>query len=197
MKSDKRFYKASEVEKIVSGVSSDYEKKIAEMRNAISELSENNLKLANELEGYKEREELINESIENATESAAKIRRNAEKKYAAEVDSLKKFASRWRGYFSYLYKKYPLYDTVKESKTVFDKLAKLLAKAEDRRVIEEFSDVLDKSAVNKGVFDPKQKINDYIAATSDNGFNLDEVLNPGELELEDLCKELGLIDEDK
>ena len=43
-------------------------------------------------------------------------------------------------------------------------------------------------------FDPKSKIRDYIAATGDNGFNLDEVLNPGELQLEDLCKELGLID---
>ena len=40
----------------------------------------------------------------------------------------------------------------------------------------------------------KQKIKDYIAATGDNGFNLDDVLNPGELELEELCRELGLID---
>ena len=39
-----------------------------------------------------------------------------------------------------------------------------------------------------------QKINDYIVATSDTEFNLDEVLNPGELDLEDLCKELGLMD---
>ena len=45
------------------------------------------------------------------------------------------------------------------------------------------------------MFDPKSKIEAFVAATSDNGFNLNEVLNPGELQLEDLCKELGLIEE--
>ena len=45
------------------------------------------------------------------------------------------------------------------------------------------------------MFNPKKKIVDYIASTGDNGFNLDEVLNPGELQLEDLCKELGLMQE--
>ena len=43
-------------------------------------------------------------------------------------------------------------------------------------------------------FNPKEIINDYVAATGDNGFDLDEVLNPGELQLEDLCKELGLLE---
>ena len=52
-----------------------------------------------------------------------------------------------------------------------------------------------KAGAEQSVFNPKSKINAYIAATSDNGFNLDEVLNPGELQLEDLCKELGLIEE--
>ena len=43
---------------------------------------------------------------------------------------------------------------------------------------------------------PKSKIEAFVAATSDNGFNLNEVLNPGELQLEDLCKELGTMEED-
>ena len=41
---------------------------------------------------------------------------------------------------------------------------------------------------------PKERVNDFIAVTSDSGFNIDEVLNPGKLELEDLCKELGLME---
>ena len=54
----------------------------------------------------------------------------------------------------------------------------------------------DNNSKNNKVFAPKEKIQDYIASTSDSGFNLDEVLNPGELELEDLCKELGLMEEE-
>jgi hypothetical protein len=46
------------------------------------------------------------------------------------------------------------------------------------------------------IFDPEKRIADYVSATSENGFNLEEVLNPGELHLEDLCKELGLIEEE-
>ena len=54
---------------------------------------------------------------------------------------------------------------------------------------------IDELMTGAKAFNPKKKIVDYIAATGDNGFNLDEVLNPGELELEDLCKELGLMQE--
>ena len=48
---------------------------------------------------------------------------------------------------------------------------------------------------SKTKFQPKNKIRDYIAATENDGFNMDEVLNPGDLQLEDLCKELGLLEE--
>ena len=41
-------------------------------------------------------------------------------------------------------------------------------------------------------FNPKEKIDAFIKA--ENGFDINEVLNPGELDLEDLCKELGLMD---
>ena len=49
---------------------------------------------------------------------------------------------------------------------------------------------------DKMVFNPKSKIADYIVATDGSGFNMDEVLKPGELKLEDLCKELGLMDDE-
>ena len=72
---------------------------------------------------------------------------------------------------------------------------KLLNEAIDaiENLEKEFS---DNNSKNNKVFAPKEKIQDYIASTSDSGFNLDEVLNPGELELEDLCKELGLMEEE-
>ena len=53
-----------------------------------------------------------------------------------------------------------------------------------------------------GRFEPRKKIDEYVeeqtAVTEDEetGFNLDDVLNPKhELNLEKLCKELGLMDE--
>ena len=61
-----------------------------------------------------------------------------------------------------------------------------------KQVIEDLDGMIDEQTT----FNPKQKIKDYVVATSDSGFNLDEVLNPGKLELEDLCKELGLIEEE-
>ena len=41
----------------------------------------------------------------------------------------------------------------------------------------------------------QKKIERYIE-NDVNGFNLEEVLNPGELQLEDLCRELGLMEDD-
>ena len=45
-------------------------------------------------------------------------------------------------------------------------------------------------------FDPKAVIGRYVEGEEESGFNLDEVLNPkGELDLEKLCRNLGLMDE--
>ena len=61
--------------------------------------------------------------------------------------------------------------------------------------VEELDSVLAVNGKKKDKkFNPKAVISDYIVATENNGFNMDEVLNPGELRLEDLCKELGLIE---
>jgi hypothetical protein len=58
---------------------------------------------------------------------------------------------------------------------------------------------LDKALSDCGAekVSPKKMISDYISSNSENGFNMDEVLNPGDLELEELCKELGLLDGDE
>ncbi|MBR0190267.1 MAG: hypothetical protein IJQ23_07790, partial [Clostridia bacterium] len=78
------------------------------------------------------------------------------------------------------------------------KIVKIVGKKDAKTVIYTADKSLSgvKNAKN-AAFNPKEKIADYIAATSDdnNGFNMDEVLNPGALRLEDLCKELGLLTE--
>jgi len=58
-----------------------------------------------------------------------------------------------------------------------------------------FSD--DPPSAEEMPFDPKKRIERYVAEESDTGFNLDDVLNPKqELDLEKLCRELGLMDEE-
>ena len=84
---------------------------------------------------------------------------------------MKKLSTDWQDFFDSLKEKYPTYEVVKEIKDTLDSINK-----------------------PSKVFNPQSKINEYIAATSDSGFNLDEVMNPGDLKLEDLCKELGLIE---
>ena len=98
-------------------------------------------------------------------------------------------------YFDRLKEKYPLYPAAKQAEELRQKLAALLKTGNNRALSGELSAALDAAVPAAGKFDPRGKIEEYIAATESNGFNLEEVLNPGELKLEDLCKELGLIEE--
>ena len=59
---------------------------------------------------------------------------------------------------------------------------------------EELDDLIERETA-AAQFNPKEKIERYIE-NDVNGFNLEEVLNPGELQLEDLCRELGLMEDD-
>ena len=81
----------------------------------------------------------------------------------------------------------------KKALAVKDKLDSMVDENKSpKKIVEELDVAIDGK---KPKFNPKSKIKDYIASTSDNGFNMDEVLNPGALKLEDICKELGLIEE--
>ena len=63
-----------------------------------------------------------------------------------------------------------------------------------KEVIDTLENDLDNAIGND--FNPRKIMDNYVASVSENGFNLQDVLNPGELELEDICKELGLIEEE-
>ena len=51
-------------------------------------------------------------------------------------------------------------------------------------------------AAEEETFDPKAVIEKYVQGEEESGFNLDDVLNPkGKLDLEKLCRNLGLMDD--
>lgn len=190
---DKKKYKRAEVEELLSRQKTEYDETIGELKEKADKLSAENILLSAKVKEFENENEIISSSIKSAQKKATEIIESAENRYLLEVAELKSFVIRFREYFSYLTEKYPHYGKVKDAKTDFDRIADVLSGgATAKKKI---------AAVNKVVsgasapFNPQQKIHDYIAGTGENGFNLDEVLNPGELHLEELCKELGLTEE--
>ncbi len=193
MNLSKRKYTAKEVEKILSDNSFEYESKLNNQKERIAFLLGENKKLSTALDEYKEKDALISSTLISAKEKASEIEATALIKYSLVVESLKKFSADWNAYFEFLKEKYPNYATIQKvvglKKTLDETLSENNAEKTVGIMDEKLSSVTDKIMYN-----PKERLNDLIAATGDSGFNIDEVLNPGKLELEDLCKELGLME---
>ncbi len=193
----KRKYKKREVETLLLQGQDEVNVQLKESLQLIAELKEENRSLSAKILEYQQKESIIVSAIKDSEEKAREIENNSQMRYALAVRSLKVFLNRWNAYFVMLKEKYPMYPAVVKANELFDKLGNLLANGNNKQVIEQLSDEVNKKDYDANVpFNPKKKIEEYVAATSDNGFNLDEVLNPGELRLEDLCKELGLMDEE-
>lgn len=198
MELGKKKYKRDEVITILAVYKKDYESKLKEQMDRIAELSAENKSLLAEISDFKNKNNSISSALMASEEKSEELLKRAEERYSLTVESLRAFARKWRAYFDYIADKYPHYGATKEAKSVFDKLTDVLSDVEQKEIVETLDTIIPQDKISKGqnkVFDPQSKIDDYIAATGDNGFNLDEVLNPGKLELEDLCKELGLIED--
>ena len=192
MELKKRRYSKKQVIDILNAYKSEYDKKFGDYRAEVNALKQE-IKLAEErAEKMEKKETLILSTLFNAEQTAMELKRKAELQYELEVERLKKFSKKWDDFFNQLEEKYPLYKPVKTAVSVKKESDKILKKSNAKEAIENIEKILPKNKKEK--FDPKSKIRDYIASTGDNGFNLDEVLNPGTLKLEDICKELGLID---
>lgn len=194
MELSKKKFKRDEVELMLNQLNSEYSAKIDEYKVAITELKEENKKLQFEVEQYRDNEKLISSSIKEAEKKAQESTNLCEKKYKMEILSLKSFHQKWSSYFKSIFEKYPLYPIVKEMNKINAELNTILSDEtiDDKKKTQKLEKLFPKS--NDKVFNPMKKIEDYVLATSDNGFNLEEVLNPGEIKLEDICKELGLIE---
>jgi hypothetical protein len=195
---NKRKYKKSQVEDLIIKAKEEFAEELSLSKEKVVELIKQNKKLSLELEEYKNKEALINSAIVRAEQTANEIEKIACEKYSLEVENLRTFHLCFKGYFDYLMEKYPYYPAVSDAKELYDKLIGIVSSDGDAKnkidqADQSISLLIEKS--DSKVFNPKEKINEYIAATGDNGFDLDQVLNPGELHLEDLCKELGLIEE--
>lgn len=190
----KRKYKKDEVEFLLTEKDRIFGEEVQTLKAAIGELKSENEKLSKQLASYVEKSALIESAIVDSRAKAEEIEKKAKLRYSLATEKLKNFSKKWNDYFNYLVKKYPLYSVAQKSAELGRKIDEVLSCGDDENAIEVLNEDLDEllSGVGNKVFDPKEKIREYVAATSDNGFDLNEVLNPGELKLEDLCKELGL-----
>ncbi len=179
----------------------EYESRFFEMRNRITDLLNENSLLKTELESTLGKDELILAVLKRAEQTALDLEKQSRIEYELEFERIKTFMQKWNSYFEKLKAKYPTSVNIKKAIKIKDKVEELsCAEIDGKTACNEIEKMLDGSKVSKQnshkVFNPKAKMANYIASTEQNGFNLDEVLNPGELELEDLCKELGLIGEE-
>lgn len=189
----KKKYNQKEVKELFDVFADEYETKLNSQKERIYFLLEENKKLVEELKSYKQKDELISSALMSAKEKAEEIELLAKSKYDLVIEKLIKFSADWKNYFDFLKEKYPNYATIQKAIKLKEALDESVTNIDKEQAFLAVEEKLA-STVKNVVFDPKAKINDYIAATSESGFNIEEVLNPGKLELEDLCKELGLMD---
>lgn len=193
MELNKRKYKKKEVESLLTVYKITYEAKLAEQKNTVLELNKSVSELRAELSRYKDKEGVILSAMEDAETTALGVKEKANLQYSLELERLKQFSARWEKYLNFLKEKYPLYEPVNRATEIKEEIDAIDEELSAKSAIELLDEKLIDAELNRP-FNPKEKIKDYIAATGDNGFNLEEVLNPGELKLEEICKELGLID---
>ena len=195
MELDKKKYKAEEVQSLLDELKTEYNGKLAERNEEIFELNGKLKRMRAELESFKNRDSLISSSLQAAEEQAEKIRETERLQYELALARLNDFQLKWESYFEYLFEKYPYYKITEQTLNIAVRLKQVLGSGEAAiEKLGKLDDLIERETA-AAQFNPKEKIERYIEYDV-NGFNLEEVLNPGELQLEDLCRELGLMEDD-
>ena len=124
---------------------------------------------------------------ENARMRAKIITSAAKEQYKVEVDRLNLFTNRFNNFVKEVVSAYPS-DKTRKLALVAETLKEILTKEEteaytSKEKIEEAYKIIDEmNFAPKGLY-----------GEGENGFNMDDVLNPkGELDLMAICKELGV-----
>lgn len=131
--------------------------------------------------------EIKSEGSENARIRAKIITSAAREQYDTEINKLKIFIEKFNGYMDDVVSTYPS-DATRKTVVVGQMIKDILNREESleytskEKIAEVFELVKD--------FNPKKK---SLYGESENGFNMDDVLNPKEdLDLDTLLKELGV-----
>lgn len=196
MQLDKKKYTGAEVQRMFDAYKKHFESRYTEQQKIISGLTRELNEMKSQVESVSSKEALIIAVLRRAEQTAMDLDQQVNAKYKEELERLIAFSSDWDDFFNALREKYPEEEQVKKAVLINEKLNSEKNKTQPKLLIRELEQMISEEKVHPN-FDPKKKIADYIEATSDGGFSMEDVLNPGELKLEDICRELGLIEEDE
>ena len=189
-----------ETEKLIGGIREAYEAKIRQLNYRIDSLNVENRNLRASLAEYKNKESKVGKAIVAAEEKGEEIVRLYRMTAEAELKTLRLFAEKWRKLAEQMIGVFP--DDEAEKYIGFaEDLSALLGKEgnffADGATVSDVAPAQEQSRAQEEAFDPKAIIGRYMESEEEeNGFNLDDVLNPkGELDLAKLCRGLGLMDD--
>ena len=179
-----------EVEKLIAGLREAYDIKIRQLNYRLEGLVSENRSLRASLAEYKDKESKVSRAIVAAEEKGEEIKAFYRMSAETEWKTLRLFADKWKRLAAQMEELYPGGETRKY--TMFaENLSALLGRSRAFAPQEEPS-----APPPAETFDPKAVIERYVEGEEETGFNLDDVINPkGELDLEKLCRSLGLMED--
>ena len=158
----------------------------------IAELSAENEYLKSVIEGYKKRETDINSLEENAKKKAAAIEKAAEKLFNLEADRLRLFKLGWDKKFARLSAE------EKEKLSALNDLAVKIDEVIGGKFDYATYDFRAKTQTLRRLVDDNGSLlkDAPLFGEGEDKFSIDDILNPkGELDLADLCREMGLMED--
>lgn len=178
-----------EAEKLIAGIREAYEIKIRQLNYRLEGLTAENRSLRASLAELKSREGKVGKAIVAAEEKGEEIVRLYRMSAETELNTLRLFAEKWKRLAGQMAGAIPESEAKKYADFA-ENLSALLGKERGR------FGVSDSNTAEQESFDPKAVIEKYVEGEEETGFNLDDVINPkGELDLEKLCRNLGLMDD--
>ena len=161
-------YKEKEVQALVARLKEEYEGVVRNLREAQEELKEENRLLRARLSVLESQRSEVSVALMRAVKEGERIKEESSAEAEGERKELLLLAEKCRLLSERLLQKYPDEEDCADFKTFTDALRSHLGEKTEEEEEEE-----------------------------ETGFNLDDVLNPKEpLDLGNLCKELGLMEED-
>ncbi len=219
----KKNYSGKDFKKLAEGMKTAYEQRIRQLEDRIERLNVENRNLRAACAEYQAKEKNVGKAIIDAEQKGDEIRELYRLNAECELRTLQMFAEKWKRLAAQMAEYMPVGEGEKYIEFA-DNLAALLGK-ESASFFENYNDAAKTSvsvttqsvtASDKsdkmpprnsktGRFEPRKKIEEYVdeqkqtiadTVGEETEFNLDDVLNPKhELNLEKLCRELGLMDE--
>ena len=162
-----------------------------EQRARIDELRQLNANLVAQVKAVKKKEASIGYALEQANAKAEELESAAKVRYALEMQRLKSFQRRWAEQYNTIRLKYPDDSGLREYEGVVFGMENEL-----KGIMNELNIPYEAGEEYMQFYEERRKLKvepPVEPEVEEEGFNLAEALTPKET-LEDLCKELGLIE---